>query len=247
MLSILIISRVQIRSFFSQGHSSNHINQCLWSKKKKNCGKQQLAHFIVPWQHSSGPEFCHVPPESEWAWPGLQKEGRVWGYGDKGDTGADYGKSQYEGPSQWSCTDDEPTDSGPCVDWDGFRVEVDVDVDVDVEGRQEGHWQAAHPRWKEMSAASCHVVFVARWKIRTASLGLLAGPHYPISSEVTHWGRLSLLLLSPVSLSLCERASAAPASSFFLCMVRLRMLLTSFYYIQSATCTEVDKITINKW
>lgn len=53
-----------------------------------------------------------------------------------------------------------------------------------------GHWQAAHPRWREMSAASCHVVFVARWKTQNRiSLGLLARPHYPISPEVTHWGR----------------------------------------------------------
>lgn len=51
---------------------------------------------------------------------------------------------------------------------------------------QEGHWQATHPRWKQMIAASCHVVFVAQWKIRTTSLELLAGPHYPIISEVSH-------------------------------------------------------------
>lgn len=178
----------------------------------------------MPWQHSSGPEFCHVPPGSEWAWPGLHKEGGVWGYMNKGDTQVDYGKSQYEWPSHGSCTHDEPTDTGPCVDWDGLWVEEDEDM----EGRQEGHWQTVHPRWKEMSAASCHVVFVAWWKIRTASLGILAGPHYPISYEVTHWGRLSLLLLSLASLSPCESLHCA-FILFLSCMLGLWMLLTLHY------------------
>lgn len=81
--------------------------------------------------------------------------------------------------------------------WDMW-TEMGFWVEVDVEGR----WQTTHLRWGEVSAASCHVGFVARWKIRTASLGLLAGPHYATSSEVTHWGRLSLLLLPPASVSL---------------------------------------------
>lgn len=42
---------------------------------------------------------------------------------------------------------------------------------VKGEGKGEGHWQAVHPRRKQATAASCHVAFVAQWKIRTASLG----------------------------------------------------------------------------
>lgn len=151
----LLYPRVQIRPLLSQAI----ISISVYGAKKK------------PWQAAISPFYramtaqlrtCALsrPPGAEWAWLGLQEEGRVRGYGGKGDTMADYGKSQYAGPSQWSCTDGEPTDSGPCVDWDGFGVEVDVEG----KGRQEGHWQPAHPRWRGMSAASCHVVFVVRWK-----------------------------------------------------------------------------------
>lgn len=157
---------------------------------------QQLARFIVPWQHSRGPVFCHVPPGSEWAWPGLQKESVVWGWG--GHRGWLREIPVWRGHANGPALMASQQTVGHVLTEMGFGV----DVDVDVEGRQEGHWQTAHLKWRQMSAASCHVVFVARWKIRTASLGLLAGPHYPISSEVTHWGRLSLLLLPPASLSL---------------------------------------------
>lgn len=48
------------------------------------------------------------------------------------------------------------------------------------------------------------VVTLHLWKggkqLRATSL---VGAHYSISSEVSHWGRLSLLLLSPASLSFC--------------------------------------------
>lgn len=54
---------------------------------------------------------------------------------------------------------------GPCAERDGFGLEVKVD------GRRERHWQAVGPRWRKMSAASCHVVFAERWKTHNHKSG----------------------------------------------------------------------------
>lgn len=101
---------------------------------------------------------------------------------------------------QRTCTVSEPTRSHVMWEmilgfWDGRG------------GRQERHWQLVHPWQRETSPASCHVVFVAWWwstEHRPPRLLLLARPHYPISSEVTQWGRIfSVAPVSSLSLVLC--------------------------------------------
>lgn len=75
-----------------------------------------------------------------------------------------------------------------------------------VEGvwRGEGHWQAVHPRRKQATAASCHVAFVAQWKIRTASLGApgRTSLSHHVWSESLTW---SFFSLSVVTASPSER------------------------------------------
>lgn len=75
----------------------NHINQCLHCEIK-GLGTQQLTHLLVPWQHRSGPELCHVPPPCVWPWPVCRGEG--WerkGEGWQGRGGEGRGEVQWVG------------------------------------------------------------------------------------------------------------------------------------------------------
>lgn len=144
--------------------------------------------------------------------------GGGWGKGlwwVRGTLWTDYGKSRNLRPSWWSCTYGVPTDSGPCVDWDGFGVEVDVAG----ESRLEGHWQALHPRWREMSAASCHVVFVARWKTQNHKSG---APGWTSLSH-QHWSDLLRQTFSVAAVAGLTLTLSFSCCTFilFLCIFRL--------------------------
>lgn len=98
---------------------------------------------------------------------------------------------------QRTCTVSEPTRSH--VMWEmilGWKGGTDR--------KDTGSWCIPD---RETSPASCHVVFVAWWwstEHRPPRLLLLARPHYPISSEVTQWGRIfSVAPVSSLSLVLC--------------------------------------------
>lgn len=168
----------------------NHINQCLHCEIK-GLGTQQLTHLLVPWQHRSGPELCHVPPPCVWPWPGCRGGGRWEGRGgercsgwgrrvhtvDKGD---DKRKYSYYGPRLWPCNDDDdPADSRPCVGGWGWR------------GRDIGRRCIPDGNKRLLP-----VVTLRLWrsgKSEPQVLELLAGPHYPIMSEVSHQLRVFFL------------------------------------------------------
>lgn len=91
----------------------------------------------------------------------------VWAMGARGTPGLTMGDPRLQVQSNGPALMASQQTVGHVLTEMGFGVEADVEG----EGRQEGQWQAVHPRRREMSAASCHVVFVARWKTQNRKSG----------------------------------------------------------------------------
>lgn len=130
----------------------------------------------MSWQHEYRPVICHVPLEPD-------PKNKRWGYGENRLWVIPVHRAK---PMvvHWSCASRQwAMWSQRCV-WDG-------------DGWGLGRWSIPDgERWVQL------VVTLCLWycgKHRTAKLLLLARAHYPISSEVIHWGRL---VLSPLSLTL---------------------------------------------
>lgn len=106
-----------------------------------------------PWKpaissYRSRSEFCHVPLEHERTWRGRRMDVLVE---INGDTRADDGKPQYEGPKvlHWWWSNSQ---------W----VLIEMSLQRSWPGRPERRAVGRqHPTWRKMRVATCHVAFVA--------------------------------------------------------------------------------------
>lgn len=120
-----------------------------------------LADFTVSWLHDYRPVLCHVPPGPERDRFDPQVKGGVWRTLTVGNPST---LSQADGPAlmfRQQTVGHVITEM--CLGWRWMRT-----------------WQVVDPRWREMSAASCHIVFVELWKIQNCKAAALG------QSSLTH-------------------------------------------------------------
>lgn len=196
-----------------------------------------------PWKpaissYRSRPEFCHVPPGHERTWRGRRMDVLV---GINGDTRADDGSPSMK--VQKSCIDGGPTVSGCWLRW--------VCRGVGLGGLGGGPLAGS-------------IQHGGRWGLLVVTLHLWQGgkqlpslleAHYSISPEGSHWGTLSLLLLSPSALSLCRSFVLLSSSerlnwSFFVfdqlfSHSQVSLELSGIHTLSSWVCVMIFKVRIS--